>query len=285
MNSEKLRIIEAREIEQAITELAVKANTVLRADILKKLKQAAGKEKEPLAKMALQQIIENAAIAKSEHLAICQDTGLPVIFVEWGEGMLLKNGSLEVAVNKGIETAYRKASFRSSIIQDPLRRKKDIRYTPAVIYVDMKPSDKVKLTVAPKGFGSENVSQVKMFKPTAEPEEIVDFVVNAAAEAGPNACPPFIIGVGIGATLDKAVILSKKALCRDITRVNPDSYLSALEKKMSAKINNLKIGPMGFGGKCTTLAVNILTAPTHIAGLPVAVSIGCHATRSATAIL
>lgn len=280
-----MRIIETKKIEELIKHLAVKANTVIRADILVKLKEACAKEKGFLAKTALRQIIENARIAKDENLAMCQDTGLPVVFVELGQEIFLKGNLLEVSINRGINSAYKEANFRRSIIQDPLRNRKDIRFTPAVIYTQIKKGNKIKIIFAPKGFGSENKSCVKMFNPAVEADEIIDFVVEAVKKAGPSACPPFIIGVGIGGTLDRAVILSKKALCQGITKSNNSSELAKLEGRMLKKINRLGLGPMGFGGKTTAIGVNILTSPTHIAGLPLAVSVGCHATRSAKAVL
>ena len=280
-----MRVINTKRIEELTEKLAIKANTIIRKDILVELKKALRYEKKPLARMALEQIIQNARIAARLKLAICQDTGLPVVFVELGQKVFLKGETLEAAINKGIKAAYKKGGFRRSVIQDPLRAKNDIRFTPAVIHIDIKPTNKIKLTVIPKGFGSENVSRIKMLKPTAELKEIVDFVVEAARSAGPAACPPFVIGIGIGGTLDKAVILSKKALCRNITRANSSPVLARLEKKILREVNNIKLGPMGFGGGHTALGVNILTNPTHIAGLPVAVSISCHATRSAAAVI
>lgn len=280
-----MRIVPAKKIEELVEKLAIKANTVARADILAKLKRAFMDEKKPLPKMALGQIIQNAGIARREKLAICQDTGLPVVFVELGQEVFLKGDALDTSINRGIKAAYKKGGFRRSIIQDPLRRKKDIQFTPVVIYVDIRSGKKVKLTVAPKGFGSENVSCIKMFNPTAEAKEIVDFVVEAVRRAGPAGCPPFIIGIGIGGTLDKAVILSKRALCQNIARANSSPILARLENKILREVNRIKLGPMGFGGKHTALGTRILTSPTHIAGLPVAVSIGCHATRSAAAAI
>jgi fumarate hydratase subunit alpha len=281
----EMRIVPTKKIEKLTERLAIEANTILRADILAKLKEAYKRETKSLAKMALGQLIENAKIAKKEKLAICQDTGLPIVFIELGKEVFLKGDTLEVCINRGIESAYRKANFRKSIIQDPLRQKKDIRLTPVVIYVDIKPGKKIKLIVLPKGFGSENVSRIKMFKPMAEEKEIVNFVVETAKTAGPAACPPFIIGIGMGGTLDKAVIISKKAVLHRLSKTNPSPILAKLERKILKEVNRIKLGPMGFGGNYTALGVKILTSPTHIAGLPVAVSIGCHATRSATAII
>lgn len=280
-----MRIVTAEKIKNTVERLAIGANTVIRPDIMLKLKAGFRQETGSLAKTALGQIIENARIARKEKLAICQDTGLPLVFVELGQQICLKGCSLYDAVNDGIEAAYEKSSFRKSIIQDPMRKKKDIRFTPAIIYVDVVPGDKIKLTVAPKGFGSENVSRIKMFDPTDGENKIIDFVVDTVVAAGPNACPPFVIGVGIGGTLDKAVLLSKKALCRNITRVKASSYVSMLESKVLKAVNKSGLGTMGFGGKVTALGVNILMHPTHIAGLPVAVSVGCHATRSALATI
>lgn len=281
LNIKKMRIITTEKVKEMVERLAIKANTVIRPDIMLKLNEALRRETNFLAKTALGQIIENSRIAGKEKLALCQDTGLPVIFVELGQEVFLKGSNFSDAVNDGIEAAYKKSGFRKSVIQDPFRKEKDIRFIPAIIYVDIKPGDKIRLTVAPKGFGSENVSRIKMFRPTAEEKEIIGFVVETALAAGPSACPPFIIGVGIGGTLDKAVLLSKKALCLNITRSNSSPRIAGLEKIILREINKSKLGAMGFGGKTTVLGVNILTHPTHIAGLPVSVSVGCHATRSA----
>jgi len=280
-----MRVITSTKIEKLVEKLAIKANIVLRKDILKGLKTAYKKEKRPLSKMALSQIIENAQLAIKEKLAICQDTGLPLVFVELGQGVSLRGKSLEDSINDGIKKAYKKANFRASIIQDPLRDKKDIRFTPVVIHTKIKAGNKVRLTVMPKGFGSENVSQVKMFKPTAGEKKIIDFVVESVKKAGAAACPPFIIGLGIGGSLDEALILSKKALLRNIGKSNRSYKLASLEKGILKEVNKTRLGPMGFGGGFTALGVSIEVAPTHIAGLPVAVSLGCHATRSASATI
>ena len=258
--------------------MCLKANFELRQDVLAVLKKAYALEKNKRARGILKAIIDNAAIAKREKLAICQDTGMPLVFIELGQELKLK-GDLQKAVNKGIEEGYREGYLRDSIIRDPIKRGKSF-YSPGIIHLDLVKGSKIKITVMPKGFGCENKSQLKMFNPTAKIEEIKKFIIEAVKSAGPDACPPYIVGVGIGGSADYASLLAKKALLRDINVRN-----SRLEKLLLKEVNNLNIGPMGLGGKSTALAVNIKTSPTHIAGLPVAVNISCHALRSATAIL
>lgn len=276
-----MKTIIAKKITDAVADLCVKANCVLRQDILHKLKSAYNQEKNSRAKKALGAIIENARIAQKEKLVICQDTGLPIVFIELGQGVRIM-GDLKKAVLKGIELGYKKGNFRESVIQDPLKRGKP-GYRGAVIHIDLIKGSKLKITVLPKGFGCENKSQLKMFNPTVGPEEIKKFIVNAVKAAGPDACPPYVVGVGIGGTADYAALLAKKALLRKLTAYSLP--LTALEQGLLKAINKLHIGPMGLGGKITALAVNIETYPTHIAGLPVAVNISCHALRSASAAL
>ncbi|MCX5696979.1 MAG: fumarate hydratase [Candidatus Omnitrophica bacterium] len=273
-----MRKISARMITDTVAGLCVKANLILRDDVLSALKTAFALETNARAKGIIKAIIENARVARVDKLAICQDTGMPVVFAQIGREVVIE-GNFNAAINKGIESGYRKACLRSSIVEDPLSRGR-ARYTPAVIHIGMVNSNKLKLTVLPKGFGCENKSQALMFKPTADISEIKKFIVNAVKIAGPDACPPYVVGVGIGGTADYASLLAKKALLRKIK-----SKKSKLEKELLGKINKLNIGPMGLGGKTTALAVNIETYPTHIAGLPVAVNISCHALRSATAVL
>ncbi len=284
-----MRAISADRITEAISELCIRANLILRSDILKLLHTAYLKENNSRARKILRAIIENAKVAQKEKLAICQDTGLPCVFVEIGDGLKI-NGDLSRAINKGIELGYRKGYLRNSIIIDPLLRANP-GYSPAVIHFDFVKGDKLKFTVLPKGFGCENKTQLKMFRPTAEIDEIKKFIIGAVKSAGPDACPPYIVGVGIGGTADYACFLAKKALLkRDSPR--PSTLLRTsrglfrkLAKELLSEINKLNIGPMGLGGKTTALAVNIETFPTHIAGLPVAVNICCHALRSATRVL
>jgi fumarate hydratase subunit alpha len=276
-----MRIIEAKKVTEVVADLCLKANCYLRADVLSKIKLAFKNEANKKAKAALQAIIKNAGIARREKLAICQDTGLPIVFVEIGQDLRIK-GSLIKAINSGIVKGYKKGSFRESIVCNPLIRNKS-SYQGAVIHAEIVTGNKLKITVMPKGFGCENKSLLRMFLPTARIDEIKEFIIGAVKSAGPDACPPYVIGIGIGGSADYASLLAKKALLRR----GPSSagVVSLLERDLLREINRLKIGPMGLGGKTTCLAVNVKTHPTHIAGLPVAVNISCHALRSATKIL
>jgi len=278
-----MKIIPTNKITRAIADLCIQANQILRKDVFLALKVAYKKETNKRAKDILEAIIKNADIARKEGLAICQDTGLPCVFVELGQNVKI-NGDLKSAINKGVELGYKKGSLRNSIVKNPLLRGKP-GYQPAAIHFDIVKGNKLKVTVLPKGFGCENKSQLKMFLPTAKLDEIKKFIVDAVKSAGPDACPPYIVGVGIGGTTDYALFLAKKALLKKIGIRNssPVRGLSRkLEKELLNKLNQLNIGPMGLGGKTTALAVNIETYPTHIAGLPVAVNISCHALRSAS---
>jgi len=276
-----MRIIAAKKMQDAVADLCIQANLYLRRDVLSELKRAYKREKNKRAKDILRAIIENARIAKNEKLAICQDTGMPVVFLEIGQEVGIK-GDLKAAVDKGIMEGYRKASLRNSIIKNPLSRKTP-GYSPAVIHTKIAKGNKVKIAVLPKGFGCENKSQLKMFKPTARIEEIKKFIIDSVRSAGPDACPPYVVGIGIGGTADYAGLLAKKALLRKLGARS--SELGGLEINLLTSINKLNIGPMGLGGKATCLAVAIETYPTHIAGLPVAVNISCHALRSAEKIV
>jgi fumarate hydratase subunit alpha len=276
-----MRKIEAKRISEVVADLSVKANQVLRPDVAMLLKKALRQETNSRAKGILKAIIANARIARSEKLAICQDTGFPIVFVELGRDARVP-GDLKNAVNKGIVEGYRKGSLRNSIVRDPLLRGRS-QYGPAVIHVDIAKGSRLKLVVLPKGFGCENKTQLKMFNPTAKPQEIKKFIIEAVKSAGADACPPYIVGVGIGGTADYAMVLAKKALLSKFG-VRRSEFV-VLEKEILKEINRLNIGPMGLGGKTTALAVHIETYPTHIAGLPVAVNISCHALRSATAII
>jgi len=277
-----MKIISARKIKDTVAELCVRANLILRKDVLKQLKRVCLAEKNKTAKDVLGAIIKNAQIARIEKLAICQDTGLPCVFVEIGQNVRVA-GDIRQAVNQGVVLGYKKAYLRNSIIADPLKRAKS-GYAPAVIHFDIVKGDKIKLTVFPKGFGCENKAQLKMFKPTAGIKEIKKFIIEVVKAAGPDACPPYIVGVGIGGTADYASLLAKKALLRRLDQ-RPKTKDHRLEVELLREINKLNIGPMGLGGKNTALAVNIETYPTHIAGLPVAVNISCHALRSASVII
>jgi len=273
-----MRKIKAEKITKAVAELVKRANFSLRSDVLSVLRIAYGNEKNKKAKTILRAILDNATYAKKENLAICQDTGMPIVFIQLGQDLKIE-GDLSAAINKGIESGYKKYSLRSSVVGDPLLRGTP-GFSPSIIHLDLIKGGKIKLTLLPKGFGCENKSQLKMFKPTAEIEEIKKFIVQAVKEAGPDACPPYFIGVGIGGSADHAGLLAKKALLDKISVKN-----SKLAKDLLKQINKLNIGPMGLGGNNTCLGLNIQTYPTHIAGMPVAVNISCHALRSASVVL
>lgn len=267
-------------IIKKIEEIVAKANFSLRDDVAKLLKQAYARETKARAKKALKWILDNARIAASENLAICQDTGFPVVFIE-ASRKLNVSASLIDAIEKGIESGYRKNYLRPSVV-DPIKRSGSF-YKGMLYHLDFSSKVKnLKITIFPKGFGSENKSMLKMFNPTVELSKIEDFVVDSVRNAGPEACPPFVVGVGIGGTADYALLLAKKALLEKINVPNSDKELNILEKNILKKVNALGIGPMGFGGKTTALAVKIKKSHTHIAGMPVGVNISCHALRSAT---
>lgn len=280
-----MRVISAEKIRSTVSDLCLQANLILRKDILSALKRAYATEANRRSKEILYAIINNAFVAQKEKLAICQDTGLPCVFVELGQDVSI-GGDLKSAINKGIESGYKKGFLRNSIVREPLKRGKP-GFVPAVIHIDIVKGDKLKLTVLPKGFGCENKTQLKMFKPTARIDEIKKFILEVVKSAGPDACPPYIVGVGIGGTADYACLLAKKAFLRKIRRkgLSPNGTVPELERELLSEINHLNIGPMGLGGRTTCLGVNIETYPTHIAGLPVCVNISCHALRSATKVI
>lgn len=273
-----MRELKAQKITQAVIELVKRANFSLRRDVLFALRKVYRSEKNSRAKTLLKAILDNAAYAKQENLAICQDTGMPVVFVQVGQKLKIA-GNLKAAINKGIAAGYKKYSLRNSIVMDPLLRGK-AGFFPCIMHTDIVSGNKIKLILIPKGFGCENKSQLKMFKPTSSSDEIKQFIIDAVKNAGPDACPPYIIGVGIGGSADYASLMAKKALLTKLSAKH-----SQLEKDLLKQINKTGIGPMGLGGRATALAVNIQTYPTHIAGLPVAVNISCHALRSAETIL
>jgi len=283
-----MKIITETKIRAAVAELCSRANIVLRSDVLAALRKALVSESDVMAKKVLHAIIANAQDARRKKLAICQDTGMPFVLVEIGNGVRIR-GDVRAAINKGIEEGYRKSCLRNSIVKDPLSRGVS-SYYPGIIHLDMVRGNSMKISVLPKGFGCENKTQLRMFNPTSGIEEIKKFIVDAVKSAGPDACPPYIVGVGIGGTADYAMFLSKKALLKKIYssesgRAHNVSQIKKLETDVCDLLNTLNIGPMGLGGKTTCLGVNIITYPTHIAGLPVAVNISCHALRSATAVL
>lgn len=276
-----MKEINTDKITKAVKKLCIDANYYLSDDIKDRLKEAEEKETWPVAKDILNKIMINSHIAESEKMPMCQDTGMTCVFVEIGQDVHITGGSIEDAINEGVRQGYTEGYLRKSVVKDPLDRVNTNDNTPAIIYYNIVPGDKLKITVAPKGFGSENMSQIKMLKPADGLQGVKDFIIKVVKEAGPNPCPPMVIGVGIGGTFDKAANLAKKALIRPTAKRNSNPYYAALEKELLEKINSLGIGPQGFGGRTTALAVNIETYPTHIAGLPVAVNINCHATRHA----
>ncbi|MFH1691301.1 MAG: fumarate hydratase [Candidatus Omnitrophota bacterium] len=277
--------ISEKEIREAVAGLCIEANIHLRPDVLKALKKALPLEKNHMAKKILNELLENAAIAKDTRVALCQDTGMAVVFVEIGRDVDLGGCDIARAVNSGVEDGYKRGNLRDSIVSDPILRLKKSGFSPAVIHFDFTRKNGMKLTVLPKGFGCENKTALKMFNPTASAEEIEDFIFSVVKKTGPDACPPYVLGVGIGGTSDYACQLSKKALLRPIDQRNRLVHVARMEAAVLKKVNSLNIGPMGLGGKTTALAVNIDTYPTHIAGLPVAVNVSCHVLRSAAKVL
>jgi fumarate hydratase subunit alpha len=276
-----MREISISKIRETVTELCLKANFELRKDVLKALRLALKKETGLRAKNILKSLIENAALAKKKRIAICQDTGLVSVYIELGSSLLLTGGELTEAVNRGVEDAYKKGYLRKSVVSDSLVRKNTNTNMPCVIHIDIVKGDRIKIAISPRGFGSENKSAIKMLRPTGSEKDIIDFVVETVRRAGPDACPPYIIGLGIGGTFDHAAYLSKKALLRPIESNNQKKHFRKLEKDVLKAVNSTGLGPMGLGGNTTALGVNIEEFSTHIAGLPVAVSVSCHATRSA----
>ncbi len=278
-----MREVEASHVGGVVKDLCTQANTVLRADVLKGLEELYKNEREDApAKKMLKVLLENARIAREKGLALCQDTGVAAVFIEMGKEIFITGGSLPDAVNKGVKEAYEEGYFRKSVVEDPLRRKNTGTNTPAIIHVDIVGGDKLTISVMPKGFGSENKSRSGMLNPTCKSEEIVDFCVETVRIAGPDACPPYVLGIGLGGTMDSCAYLAKKALLRPINRPNPKEHIALLERDIKEKANALGIGIMGLGGASTVMGVSIEEAPTHIAGCPIAVNVSCHALRSAT---
>ena len=280
-----MREIQVSAVTEAIAELCIEANYELSSDMKAVFEQAKETEEAPLGRQILEQLEENLQIAKTDRIPICQDTGMAVVFVEVGQDVHLTGGSLEEAIHAGVRKGYIEGYLRKSVVKDPIYRENTKDNTPAVIHYSIVPGDKVTVTVAPKGFGSENMSRIFMLKPADGIEGVKDAVMTAVRDAGPNACPPMVVGVGIGGTFEKCAYLAKKALTLSADSHSEIPYVRELEEELLQKINNLGIGPGGLGGTKTTLAVNILTYPTHIAGLPVAVNICCHVNRHATRIL
>lgn len=280
-----IRTIQSEILTQKIKEMCVQANHYLSSDMDACLKAAVDTEASPLGKKILNQLQDNLKIASEDMIPICQDTGMAVFFIEVGQDVHVEGISLTDAINEGVRQGYTEGYLRKSVVSDPLIRKNTKDNTPAVIHYDIVPGDKIKITFAPKGFGSENMSRVFMLKPADGIEGVKEAILTAVKDAGPNACPPMVVGVGIGGTFEKCALLAKRALTREVSLRSEIPYVADLEREMLQKINQLGIGPGGLGGTTTALAVNINTYPTHIAGLPVAVNICCHVNRHVVATI
>ena len=280
-----MRTINVDKVTEAIKEMCISANYFLSSDMETKMKEAREKEESPLGKQILSQLLENLEIAGTDQIPICQDTGMAVVFLEVGQDVHFEGGSLEDAVNEGVRRGYTEGFLRKSVVGDPLVRENTKDNTPAVIHYCIVPGDQVKITVAPKGFGSENMSRIFMLKPADGIEGVKNSILTAVKEAGPNACPPVVVGVGIGGTFEKAALMAKHALTRPAGSYSEIPYVKEMEVELLEKINGLGIGPGGLGGRITALAVNINTYATHIAGLPVAVNMCCHVNRHAVRVL
>lgn len=280
-----MREVNVQLIEDAVAELFQQANRVLPQDLADRIAEAKCAECASLAQSIMGDIYENLAAAEKMHVPICQDTGMAVLFCDLGQDVHLVGGDFEQAVNRGVRRAYKGGYLRCSVVADPLRRKNTGDNTPAVIHLRLVPGDKITLNAAPKGFGSENMSRLQMFTPSATQEEIEDYIVDCVRKAGSNPCPPMVLGVGIGGDFESCALLAKKALCRPVSVQNADPFYAEMENRLLDKVNALGIGPQGFGGKTTALSVAVETAPTHIAGLPVALNVSCHVTRHAGMII
>lgn len=277
-----MREINAKDITALVARMCIESNCYLNEDIECALREGRKAEKNPLAGEILEDIIKNAEIARRDEVPICQDTGMAVFFLELGQEVHIAGGGLYDAINEGVRQGYRDGYLRKSVVSDPIRRGNTGDNTPAVIHTEIVDGDGFKITIAPKGFGSENMSAVKMLKPSDGLDGVLDFVVETVKNASGNPCPPIVVGVGIGGTMEKAAILAKAALLRDIRESHPDEYYKDIEDTLLERINALDVGPQGYGGITTALGVNVETFPTHIAGLPVAVNISCHVTRHLT---
>lgn len=280
-----IRTINVDKVTENIREMCIEANHYLTPDMKKRLDEAVQGEESPLGRQILEQLEENLNIAGNDMIPICQDTGMTVVFMEIGQDVHFEGGNLTDAVNEGVRQGYAKGYLRKSVVKDPLIRENTKDNTPAILHTTIVPGNQVKITVAPKGFGSENMSRIFMLKPAEGIEGVKQAILTAVKDAGPNACPPMVVGVGIGGTFEKCALMAKKALTRDVNVSSEIPYVAELENEMLKKINDLGIGPAGLGGRITALAVNINTYPTHIAGLPVAVNICCHVNRHAVRIL
>ena len=276
-----MREVTAQKIIEAVSEMCISANCLISKDIQCALQAAERTEDNPLGQGVLSTLLTNADIAEEKMIPICQDTGMAVVFVEVGQEVHLAGGGLEEAINAGVAKGYKEGYLRKSVVADPIARENTGDNTPAVIHCRIVPGDGLKITVAPKGFGSENMSALKMLKPSQGLEGVKNFVLETVTKAGPNPCPPIIVGVGVGGTMEKAAILAKESLLRSVGARNENQFWAQVEEELLTAINALDIGPAGFGGRTTALAVHIKPYATHIAGLPVAVNIGCHVTRHA----
>lgn len=280
-----MREVNVDKVTENIKEMCIEANHFLTDDMKKVFKNAVVSEESPLGKQVLNQLNENLDIAANDMIPICQDTGMAVVFINVGQDVHFTNGNITDAINEGVRQGYVDGYLRKSVVNDPIIRENTKDNTPAVIHYNIVPGDKVDITVAPKGFGSENMSRIFMLKPADGIEGVKNAILTAVKDAGPNACPPMVVGVGIGGTFEKCALLAKKALTRNVEEESPVEYVRELEREMLDKINRLGIGPCGLGGTQTALAINIETYPTHIAGLPVAVNICCHVNRHAHRVI
>ena len=279
-----MRVIQAAQITDVVRRLCIQANCHLTEDVKSCIRHCRSCETFPVAQNILDQIIENYEIADAADVPVCQDTGMACVFIDVGQDVHIE-GCLTEAIHEGVRRGYDEGYLRKSVVRDPVDRVNTGDNTPAMIYYNIVPGDKVHITVAPKGFGSENMSQIRMLKPSDGLQGVKAFVLKVVEEAGPNPCPPIVVGVGVGGTFDKAALMAKQALIRPVDSANPDPFWAEVENELLEKINRLGIGPQGFGGRTTALAVNIEKCPTHIAGLPVAVNINCHVTRHKTEVL
>lgn len=280
-----MRELDVSQIEQAVRDLCIEANRRLPDDVCRAVRRAEQTESNPLARDILGDLGRNIDAARELTLPVCQDTGMAVVFAEVGQDVHLTGGLLSEAVDRGVARGYTEGLLRCSVVSDPLRRVNTNDNTPAVLHTTLTAGDRVRLTVAPKGFGSENMSRIRMLNPSAKPEDILAFITETVRAAGSNPCPPVILGVGVGSDFEGCALLAKRALCRPLDKQNPDPFYAGMERDALRAVNSLGVGPQGFGGDCTALNVAIEAAPTHIAGLPVAVNVGCHVTRHASIIL
>ncbi len=280
-----MREVDVSQITAAVCDMCIESTHTLSEDMEAAFTKAVEEEGSPLGKLVMDQLQENLHLARTEQIPICQDTGMAVVFLRLGQEVHLIGGALKTAVDEGVRRGYDRGYLRKSVVGDPIERVNTGDNTPAVLHCEIVPGDRVEITVAPKGFGSENMSRIYMLKPADGLEGVKNAILSAVEEAGPNACPPMVVGVGIGGTFEKCALMAKHALTRDLREESPIPYVRALEREMLEKINALGIGPGGLGGTTTAMAVNIETYPTHIAGLPVAVNICCHVNRHAPRVL